>query len=114
MLLALREDGRVLLERRPARGIWGGLWCPPEFEALEGAADFAARRLACASAELRPQEPIRHAFTHFDLAITPLRLACGDLSTVLEGTEVIWYNPREPVSVGLPAPVRTLLEQLEE
>jgi A/G-specific adenine glycosylase len=113
MLLALREDGSVLLERRPARGIWGGLWCPPEFAAPEGAADFAAQRLACTSAELRPEEPLRHAFTHFDLAITPLKLECSGLRTVLEGTEVIWYNPREPASVGLPAPVRMLLERLE-
>jgi A/G-specific adenine glycosylase len=112
MLLALRDDGSVLLERRPARGIWGGLWCPPEFAALEGAADFASRHLACASPELRAQNPIRHAFTHFDLAITPLRLECGGIRAVLEGPEVIWYNPREPVSVGLPAPVRRLLERL--
>jgi len=114
MLVALRDDGRVLLERRPARGIWGGLWCPPEFAALDGAADFAARRLACAAAELRPQPPVRHAFTHFDLEINPLRLECSALGTVLEGPEVIWYNPREPLAVGLPAPVRALLEQLEE
>jgi A/G-specific adenine glycosylase len=113
MLLAQREDGSVLLERRPARGIWGGLWCPPEFAARDGAAVFAAQRLACASAELRPEEPIRHAFTHFDLAITPLKLECSGLRTVLEGAEVIWYNPRDPASVGLPAPVRTLLERLE-
>jgi A/G-specific adenine glycosylase len=115
MLLATREDGSVLLERRPARGIWGGLWCPPEFSAPESAADFAARRLACATAELRPEAPLRHAFTHFDLAITPLRLECpgGGLAAVLEGPEVIWYNPREPAAVGLPAPVRLLIERLD-
>ena len=32
MLAAVREDGGVLLERRPESGIWGGLWCLPEFE----------------------------------------------------------------------------------
>ncbi|HXS28217.1 MAG TPA: A/G-specific adenine glycosylase [Steroidobacteraceae bacterium] len=113
MLLALREDGRVLLERRPARGIWGGLWSPPEFAALEGAADFAAQRLACNTPELRAEEPLRHAFTHFDLAITPLRLNCRGLSAVMEGPELIWYNPHDPVSIGLPAPVRILLERLD-
>jgi A/G-specific adenine glycosylase len=113
MLLALKEDGSVLLERRPAHGIWGGLWCLPEFVGREGAVEFAAQRLACASAELRAEEPIRHAFTHFDLAITPLKLECWGSRTVLEGTELIWYNPREPAAVGLPAPVRTLLDRLD-
>jgi A/G-specific adenine glycosylase len=32
-LVLLRADARVLLERRPPRGIWGGLWSLPEFRA---------------------------------------------------------------------------------
>ena len=31
MLLARRDDGAVRLVQRPARGIWGGLWSPPEY-----------------------------------------------------------------------------------
>src|ERR1700682_5011018 len=30
--LVLRHEGGVLVERRPAPGIWGGLWCFPELE----------------------------------------------------------------------------------
>jgi len=32
-LVLLRADARVLLERRPPRGLWGGLWSLPEFRA---------------------------------------------------------------------------------
>ena len=44
MLLARRDDGSVLLERRPERGIWGGLWCLPEFDARGRGARLAQRR----------------------------------------------------------------------
>jgi len=50
------DRGKVLLERRPSSGIWGGLWCFPE-RALAKAA--TARRL----------EPIEHGFMHFRLRI---------------------------------------------
>jgi A/G-specific adenine glycosylase len=32
MLVALRADNTILLERRPDSGVWGGLWCLPEFD----------------------------------------------------------------------------------
>jgi A/G-specific adenine glycosylase len=114
MLVACREDGSVLLERRPERGIWGGLWCLPEFAATEEAAAFVTRTLSGVVGSppgLLPLEPVRHAFTHFDLTITPLRARCGAIGAILEVPEVIWYNPREPAPVGLPAPVRALLDR---
>ena len=57
----LRRTGAVLLERRPAPGIWGGLWCFPGADAGQRAG-AAPRRL----------EPIEHGFTHFRLRIQPL------------------------------------------
>ena len=30
-----RSDGAVLLERRPDSGVWGGLWCFPEADAVD-------------------------------------------------------------------------------
>ncbi|HWM43369.1 MAG TPA: A/G-specific adenine glycosylase, partial [Burkholderiales bacterium] len=55
------DERRVLLERRPSPGIWGGLWCFPE-EARAGLRLRPARKLA----------PIDHGFTHFRLKIQPL------------------------------------------
>ncbi|HEV2285107.1 MAG TPA: A/G-specific adenine glycosylase, partial [Steroidobacteraceae bacterium] len=37
MLVARRADGSVLLERRPESGVWGGLWCLPEFLTVRAA-----------------------------------------------------------------------------
>ncbi|MGB8326770.1 MAG: A/G-specific adenine glycosylase, partial [Steroidobacteraceae bacterium] len=43
MLLARARDQSVLLEKRPPRGIWGGLWCLPEFASEAAARAFAQR-----------------------------------------------------------------------
>jgi len=112
MLLASRADGRLLLQRRPARGIWGGLWTPPEFHDVGAAAQFCGARLAAARLEPEPLPPVHHAFTHFDLEITPLRVRCDALAGVMEGAATLWYNPREPARVGLPAPIAALLSSL--
>ncbi len=104
MLLAQREDGSVWLQQRPPSGIWGGLWSPPEF-----ATHGEAEGLLPGAADGQQLPPIDHVFTHFDLRILPL------LAAAPEGWNPagLWYNPRRPARVGLPAPVATLLEALE-
>jgi A/G-specific adenine glycosylase len=109
MLLASRADGRLLLQRRPPRGVWGGLWTPPEFQDAASAAQFCSARLAAGRLEPAPLPPLHHAFTHFDLEIRPLRAHCQELAGVMEGAPTLWYNPREPARVGLPAPIAALL-----
>jgi A/G-specific adenine glycosylase len=93
--LVLRHDGAVLVERRPAPGIWGGLWCPPEHV---GKAPAGAKRLP----------PIDHGFTHFRLRIKPL------LCDVRRRTEGRWLRLEEADAAALPAPVKALLGRLRE
>jgi A/G-specific adenine glycosylase len=107
MVVALAERGGVLLERRPEHGVWGGLWCLPEFASAAEAAHFIEAQLpAPAVPEQLP--PIEHAFTHFDLTIDPLLVRCGAPAQIR--SEALWYNVDEPSRVGLPAPIRALLE----
>jgi A/G-specific adenine glycosylase len=109
MLLAVDSDGQVLLQRRPPRGIWGGLWTPPEFEHEQAARRFCATTLGAARLDPEPLPRLRHAFTHFELEITPLRARCQRALMVMEGGATLWYNPREPARIGLPAPIAALL-----
>lgn len=112
MLAAMRADGDVLLERRPERGVWGGLWCLPEFESATAAADYAQRTLEGAAARPVPLAPVEHAFTHFDLVITPLLAHCSGSAPAPDPAQAQWYRAREPAKVGVPAPIRLLLEKL--
>ena len=110
MLLAVREDGGVLLRRRPARGVWAQLWTPPEFTAMEHARAFCTPA-SCASLQVLPL--VRHAFTHFDLEITPLRATwteadVGEPAVAGQAGFSLWYDVRQPARVGIPAPIATL------
>jgi A/G-specific adenine glycosylase len=112
MLVAMRRDGSVLLERRPESGIWGGLWCLPQFDTVSAASSYAGRSLRAAQAEPKPLQIVEHAFTHFDLLITPLLTTCAGQAIVADTIPTVWYNTREPARLGLPAPIKTLLENL--
>ena len=112
MLVAMREDGSVLLERRPESGVWGGLWCLPELDSPGAARSYMRESLERVEGEPRALGRIEHAFTHFDLIITPLLARCVGSATVGDRAQNVWYNTRAPARIGLPAPIKTLLEQL--
>jgi A/G-specific adenine glycosylase len=113
MLLATNAAGQVLLHRRPPSGIWGGLWSLPEFESAQAATQFCESELRMEPSHTQQMALVRHAFTHFDLEITPLRVDLRGLvlDTVAEGA--LWYNARDPERIGLPAPIATLLDGMK-
>src|ERR1700722_14762672 len=116
MVLALRPDGSVFLRQRPPAGIWGGLWAAPAFDSADGARGYVDQHLGGQPLEL---PAIQHAFTHFDLTITPWLVRCTErsppeLSTVMEAPDSLWYNARRPARIGLPAPVKSLLERIDK
>ncbi len=111
MLLAVREQA-VLLERRPTRGIWGGLWSFPELDTHTSAADWVREKLGCAG--IADEWPVfRHSFTHYHLDITPIRVMLREQpSLVMDGSRWVWYNTGSPERIGLAAPVSRILEAL--
>jgi A/G-specific adenine glycosylase len=110
-VLVVRDPaGRVLLERRPARGIWGGLYSLPELPAEDSPRDWCARMLGAPVAAERVLATIEHAFTHFDLDLTPrlLELAATP-AAVNDRDDWHWCRPGAKLDVGVPSPVATLL-----
>ena len=67
----------ILLERRPAPGIWGGLWSPPQFESEPAALAWCRREFGEPKGGEQRLAPIEHAFTHFDLRLHPVLVRCG-------------------------------------
>ena len=109
MLLAMRNDASVLLERRPAEGLWGGLWGLPQFTDAAGATRWSKRHLGMRSPRFTAGETVRHSFTHFDLDIVPLELRVPGRRADVDGEGYVWYNSRAPAKLGLAAPVAALI-----
>lgn len=103
----------VLLEKRPAPGLWGGLWSPPQFEDATEALAWCRRELEDVAAETQALDCIEHAFTHFDLRLHPIRVRCVPKESVQDG-ERLWYALDAPPKVGLPQPIQKLLARLQQ
>ncbi len=114
MVVALRADGSVLLERRPESGVWGGLWCLPEFDTETAARAFMRESLVARGSEPQALSTFEHAFTHFSLVVRPMLVHCGGAASVMEEGTSLWYNVRAPARVGLPAPISALLTRLAQ
>ena len=102
----------VLVERRPAQGIWGGLWSPPQFESEFAALDWCRREIGEPESRSQALAPIHHAFTHFDLLLNPIWVRCRPNPQVREGDDRIWFSLGSSPRVGLPQPIRRLFERL--
>lgn len=112
-MLFVIAAGCVLLERRPQRGIWGGLWAPPEVAEAGDVEALLAARFGVASS-LRRLPPVHHAFTHFDLEIEPWVVELPGQAWQVAEEGVRWQALDSIGEVGLPAPVARLLEELRD
>ncbi|WP_444899526.1 A/G-specific adenine glycosylase [Microbulbifer sp. VAAC004] len=113
-LLLLEYQGEIYLEQRPASGIWGGLWCPPQAE--DAKAWLKQQRWR--ASEIHTLPLLRHTFTHFHLDITPLWVQLDKVPAQVAESGAGWYKLRQlnraraAQELGLPAPIVKLAKQL--
>ena len=115
MLLLTNDRNEVVIEKRPAVGIWGGLWSFPEISPGD-AVDEWCRDAAGFSVNRTEQWPVvRHTFSHFHLDITPVIATAGiPQGRVMDGADRLWYNIDSQDELGFAAPVGKLLGRLAE
>jgi A/G-specific adenine glycosylase len=113
-LLWLAQVDRMWLVQRPAKGVWAGLWSLPEFDTPEAVQAFLAGWPG--RGETLPT--IEHALTHFDWTLQPLRwqlparMAAKRLDALSARLpQGRWVGLDEALQLGLPAPVRKLLQR---
>jgi A/G-specific adenine glycosylase len=56
---------------------------------------------------------LRHGFTHYALTITPALLRVTRLELRAQSPGQVWLTPADAIDAAVPAPVRSLLRQLE-
>ncbi|WP_448548469.1 A/G-specific adenine glycosylase [Thalassotalea fusca] len=74
-LLVPRVANKVLLEKRPPSGIWGGLWCFLETQTLNEISPLLAT-LGLAELNRTQLTEFRHTFSHYHFDITPILIDC--------------------------------------
>ena len=107
LLWAQTRAGAIWLSKRPAPGVWGGLYCFPLFDGLESLSAVVPARYR---AGLQEAPAFQHVLTHKDLFLHPVRVQLP-ASTKLD-IDGGWIAADQWLGLGLPAPVRKLLTRL--
>lgn len=107
-LLLLRDTtGRVCLERRPSAGIWPGLHSLPMYA---GRGELAAHSALSVATHILELPSFLHVLTHRDLHLYPVVVEMD--TNTSPNHEGAWFSSEQWCSLGLPAPIRKLLESV--
>ena len=108
--LIIKCDEKVLMEKRPSSGIWGGLFGFFEFNEFSDLELFLAQQGI--NSDLDLLEPFTHVFSHFELTINPHVLNVKQIPDVVNDKQLVWYPLDQSVEVGLAAPTKKLVKQI--
>jgi len=119
-VVALEDGrGRWLLQRRPARGLLGGLWEFPggKIEPGETAVDAARRELAeetgFAAGPLAPAGVVRHGYSHFSVDLHVFRGTAAGAGPRSLPPHQRWVAPGEVRALPLPKATERIVLRLE-
>ncbi len=105
--------GEILLERRPPSGIWGGLWCFPEFSVDQAIESSVIEKYGYKIKTKIEYKSFKHTFTHFHLLIKPVHIKLkGQTNRVNDAKLSTWLNLNADQQLGLPAPVVSILKEI--
>lgn len=110
MLVLRNSNNEIFLETRPPTGIWASLKSLPEFDSLDGLKIWCAQRnINSTQMDVMPDR--RHTFSHYHLNFTPVLCPVRAIHSVSENLHGGWFTSATMSS--LPAPIRTLLAELD-
>ncbi len=115
MLVLLNKDKHIMLEKRPPAGIWGGLWSLPEIPLESDVKSHCQQQYQFEIQAADDSDSFRHTFSHYHLDITPCLVEVKNPDQcVMEAGRILWYNTAQPDRLGLPAPVKMILNRMSE
>ncbi|MFT4249619.1 MAG: A/G-specific adenine glycosylase [Pseudomonas sp.] len=112
-LLLENGAGELLLQRRPPTGIWASLWTLPQADTEADLRAWFEREINGDYDTAEAMPLIVHTFSHYRLYLQPLRLRkVAPRSAVRDNDDQRWVARADLVALGLPAPIRKLLDGL--
>ena len=112
LLILTNEQGEVLLEKRPAPGIWGGLWSFPQCATGDDIEDWLEKYQYIPAGKKQMHPEFRHTFSHYHLHIRPVQILVKNSPKIMDDESLLWYNLNRPLKLGMPGPITKLLSQL--
>ncbi|MEP6754700.1 MAG: A/G-specific adenine glycosylase [Chthonomonadales bacterium] len=117
--VAIQDNGKWLMTRRPLNGLWGGLWEFPRTEVLSGetpesAAIRAAHEITEVSVELI-DEPfvVKHAVMHYGIELSGwIGHLSGGNKSINANIEHRWVSFQEMQELPLTSPQRKLSDKI--
>ncbi|MCK5903077.1 MAG: A/G-specific adenine glycosylase [Cocleimonas sp.] len=115
MLILKDQQQAVFMEKRPPTGIWGSLWCFPQFDSQDELNQWLIQH-GIKVAKTQQLGLLSHTFSHFRLHIEPLimTLASPLKTSVMDDEMCLWYNIDTIFEGGLATPVQHLLNRLKQ
>jgi A/G-specific adenine glycosylase len=113
-LLLENRKGEILFEKRPATGIWGGLWCFPECSPDDDIEAWLLAKTGFSVSIIQKLSIIKHRLTHFRMEILPVHLKVKQCNNVNAMSQQQWCLSADALKFGVPAPVRNLLLTMSE
>lgn len=114
--LILQYKQEILLEKRTHKGVWQGLWSFPEVSAsipLRKIKETVCEEFGVTIAKAKTFATFRHTFSHYHLDITPIHLAITKKThKKIAEDKQLWYSLQTPNAIGLPKPIKQLLDQI--
>jgi A/G-specific adenine glycosylase len=104
LLRAYTRDASVWLAKRPAPGVWAGLYCFPLFDDRQALQASVPQRYQSA---LQDSPAFTHVLTHKDLHLHVVRVQIP--ASRLAIPDGAWFAPDAWPRLGLPAPIRKQL-----
>ncbi|VEF38178.1 A/G-specific adenine glycosylase [Stenotrophomonas maltophilia] len=107
--LLLRDaQQRVLLQKRPDTGIWAQLWTLPQADAGSVLQDWFDAHVEGSLEDAEELPVLQHTFSHYKLHLQVLSRQVHGLR--VEEPTLRWVANDELPALGLPAPIRKLLD----
>jgi A/G-specific adenine glycosylase len=110
-LIILNARNEILLEQRPSKGIWGGLFSLPEASDSALGHELASQFITLN--QVTALSSFKHVFSHFQLTIHPLMWQNSTPKLqIRDNNQYQWVNRNQLTQIGLPAPIKKLLQGL--
>ncbi len=110
-LLLIRKGGRLLLERRPPQGIWGGMSCLPEISPQDSPERWFRKLGARPGGRLVRHPALRHPLTHLELHIEVYEMEVGENAGGLPNRPTRWVGEGKLGAEPLPRPIQRFLAE---